>query len=192
YDLRKLVRDICNSYTYQMSTRPRDPENHEARNFSHAQGRRPRPEQMLDAIVKVTGNDVRFRNLPKGSRAVEVAGGKSGVYFLEVFGRPGRETVCTCERRNEPNLAQSLHLINGDTINNAIKGKGGLLDSLLAAETPPEQIIDRLYVAAVSRHPSEEEMNTMNAYVGAAENKREALEDVFWSMLNSKEFIFNH
>ncbi|MBX3179767.1 MAG: DUF1553 domain-containing protein [Candidatus Hydrogenedentes bacterium] len=192
YDLRKLVRDICNSYTYQMSTRPRDPDNHDARNFSHAQVRRLTSEQMLDAIVKVTGNDVKFRNLPKGSRAVQVAGGNSGVYFLEVFGRPSRETVCTCERRNEPNLAQSLHLINGDTIDSAIKGKGGLLDSLLAAETPPAEIIDRLYLAAVSRKPSEEEKNQLNAYVDAAENKREALEDVFWTMLNAKEFIFNH
>ncbi len=192
YDLRQLVRDICNSYTYQMSTQPREPENNDARNFSHAQVRRLTSEQMLDAIVKVTGNDVKFANLPKGARAVQVAGGNSGVYFLEVFGRPLRETVCTCERRGEPNLAQSLHLINGDTINGAIKGQGGLLDSLLAAETPPDQIIDKLYMAAVSRIPTEEEKVTLNTYVGNAENKREALEDVFWSMLNSKEFIFNH
>ena len=192
YDLRQLVRDICNSYTYQMSTHPREPENNDARNFSHAQVRRLTSEQMLDAIVKVTGNDVKFANLPKGARAVQVAGGNSGVYFLEVFGRPARETVCTCERRGEPNLAQSLHLINGDTINGAIKGQGGLLDTLLAAETPPDQIIDKLYVAAVSRIPTEAEKTELNAYVAASENKREALEDVFWSMLNSKEFIFNH
>ena len=192
YDLRMLVRDICNSYTYQMSTHPREPENHDARNFSHAQVRRLTSEQMLDAIVKVTGNDVKFRNLPKGSRAVQVAGGNSGVYFLEVFGRPVRETVCTCERRDEPNLAQSLHLINGSTIDSAIKGKGGTLDSLLAAETPPGEIIDTLYLAAVSRRPTEEEKAPLNAYVEAAENKREALEDVFWSVLNAKEFIFNH
>lgn len=192
YDLRSLVRDICNSYTYQMSTQPREPDNNDARNFSHARVRRLSSEQMLDAIVKVTGNDVKFANLPIGSRAVQVAGGASGVYFLDVFGRPPRETVCTCERRGEPNLAQSLHLINGDTINGAIKGQGGLLDSLLAAETPPEQIIDKLYMAAVSRPPTEEEKTNLNTYVGSAENKREALEDVFWSMLNSKEFIFNH
>jgi len=192
YDLRKLVRDICNSYTYQMSTHPREPENNDVRNFSHAQVRRLTSEQMLDAIVKVTGNDVKFRNLPKGSRAVQVAGGNSGVYFLEVFGRPVRETVCTCERRGEPNLAQSLHLINGSTIDGAIKGKGGTLDSLLAAETPPDQIIDRLYLAAVSRRPSEEEKGQLQAYVDAAEDKRAALEDVFWTVLNAKEFIFNH
>lgn len=192
YDLRRLVRDICTSYTYQMSTQPREPENNDARNFSHARVRRLTSEQMLDAIVKVTGTDVKFANLPLGSRAVQVAGGNSGVYFLEVFGRPLRETVCTCERRGEPNLAQSLHLINGDTINGAIKGQGGLLDKLLAAETPPDQIIDKLYMAAVSRTPTEEEKAQLNTYVGSAENKREALEDVFWSMLNSKEFVFNH
>ncbi len=192
YDLRMLVRDICNSYTYQMSTRPRDPNNNDARNFSHAQVRRLTSEQMLDAIVKVTGNDVKFANLPKGARAAQVAGGESGVYFLKVFGRPLRETVCTCERTGEPTLSQSLHLINGDTIDNAIKGKGGLLDSLLAAETPHDQIIDKLYLAAISRTPTEQEKTELNNYVAAAENKREALEDVFWSMLNSKEFIFQH
>jgi hypothetical protein len=147
---------------------------------------------MLDAIVKVTGNDVKFRNLPKGSRAVQVAGGNSGVYFLEVFGRPSRETVCTCERRNEPNLAQSLHLINGDTINNAIKSPGGALDELLKAEQPPEVIVEKLYLAALSRKPTEEEKATLVGYVNAAEDKRVALEDTFWSVLNSKEFIFNH
>ena len=123
---------------------------------------------------------------------MQVAGGNSWRLLPGSLGRPSRETVCTCERRNEPNLAQSLHLINGDTIDSAIKGKGGLLDSLLAAETPPAEIIDRLYLAAVSRKPSEEEKNQLNAYVDAAENKREALEDVFWTMLNAKEFIFNH
>ncbi len=192
YDLRKLVRDICTSYTYQMSTHPRDPGNNDARNFSHAQVRRLTSEQMLDAIVKVTGNDVKFANLPLGATASQVAGGESGVYFLKVFGRPMRETVCTCERTGDPNLSQSLHLINGDTIDNAIKGAGGLLDSLLAEEVPHDQIIDRLYLAAVSRTPTEEEKTTLNGYVEAAENKREALEDVFWSMLNSKEFIFQH
>lgn len=192
YDLRKLVRDICTSYTYQMSTQPRDPNNNDARNFSHARVRRMTSEQMLDAIVKVTGNDVKFNNLPKGARAAQVAGGNSGVYFLEVFGRPMRETVCTCERSGEPTLAQSLHLINGNTIDNAIKGKGGLLDSLLAEELPHDQIIDKLYIAAVSRTPTEKEKTELNAYVEKAENKREALEDVFWSMLNSKEFMFQH
>ncbi|MCF6287367.1 MAG: DUF1549 and DUF1553 domain-containing protein, partial [Candidatus Hydrogenedentes bacterium] len=192
YDLRKLVRDICTSYIYQMSTRPRDFDNSDARNFSHAQVRRLTSEQLLDGIVKVTGNDVKFKNLPKGARAMQVAGGNSGVYFLKVFGRPLRQTVSTTERRGEPNLAQSLHLINGNTIDNAIKGKGGLLDSLLAAETPHDQIIDRLYLAAISRAPLAEEKTALNAYVAAAENKREALEDVFWSVLNSKEFIFNH
>jgi hypothetical protein len=192
YDLRQLVRDICNSYTYQMSTIPRDAENNDPQNFSNARVRRLTSEQMLDAVVQVTGNDVKFRNLPKGARAVQVAGANSGVYFLQVFGRPARQTVSMLERRGDPTLAQALHLINGNTLDDAIKGKGGLLDSLLAAETPHDQIIDRLYMAAVSRPPNESEKTGLNDYVAAAENKREALEDVFWSVLNSKEFIFNH
>ncbi|MDX9971696.1 MAG: DUF1549 and DUF1553 domain-containing protein, partial [FCB group bacterium] len=98
YDLRQLVRDICTSYTYQMTTRPRDPNIMDGRNFSHALVRRMSAEQLLDSISLVTESKVKFPNLPVGARAAEVAGGDSGNYFLKLFGRPVRETVCTCER----------------------------------------------------------------------------------------------
>jgi len=192
YDLRQLVRDICNSYTYQMSTRPREPDIHDTRNFAFAQLRRMTAEQMLDAISTVTQSTVKFPNLPEGSRAVEVADGNSGVYFLEVFGRPSRDTVCTCERRNEPTLAQSLHLINGATINEAIKSPGGLLDQLLEEELDTGEVLDKIYLAALARPASEEEVQILGDYVASAEDRRAALEDAFWSVLNSKAFIFNH
>lgn len=192
YDLRQLVRDICNSYTYQMSTRPRDPEMSDDRNFAQARVRRLSSEQLLDAILCVTDTEVKFSGLPLGARPVEVAGGDSGNYFLKAFGRPTRETVSTRERVNDPTLAQSLHLVNGDTIDNAIKKEGGRLDTLLKEETPPAEIVDRLYLAALARKPSDEERQTLVSYIDQAEDKRAALEDAFWSVLNSKEFVFNH
>ncbi|MBI2424321.1 MAG: DUF1553 domain-containing protein [Candidatus Hydrogenedentes bacterium] len=192
YDLRKLVSDICNSYAYQMSTQPRDETVRDTRNFAYAQVRRLSAEQMLDAICQVTDSQVKFANLPLGARATQVADGKSGVYFLEVFGRPPRDTVCTCERRAEPTLAQSLHLINGNTLDTAIKSGEGRLNTLLAAETPTPQVIEELYLAAMSRPPTPEEAQHLEAYVASQPDRRLALEDTFWSILNSKEFVFNH
>jgi hypothetical protein len=192
YDLRRMVRDICNSYTYQMSTHPRDPAITDTKNFAFAQVRRLSAEQLLDAIGQVTNTKTKFPSLPLGARAAEVADGASGIYFLDVFGRPPRTSVCACDRKGEPTLAQSLHLINGSTVNAAIKQTGGLLDQLLTAQTPTNDILDTLYLAAVSRPPQEEERVQLAQYVDTATDRRAAMEDVFWTLLNSKEFMFNH
>lgn len=192
YDLRKLVRDITTSYTYQLSTQPRDPSVTDTRNFAFAQVRRMASETMLDAISRVTESQVKFPGLPLGASASQVAEGNSGVYFLSVFGRPSRNTVCTCERKDNPTLAQSLHLINGDTIDAAVKKPGGRLDKLFAANAPNDQMINEFYLAALSRKPSEEEFTQINDYVTKAADRRAALEDALWSLLNSKEFMFNH
>lgn len=192
YDLRRLVRDICTSYTYQMSTQPRDPNIKDDRNFSHALVRRLPAEFLLDAISQVTQSKVKFPSLPLGARAAEVADGISGNYFLTLFGRPNRDTVCACERRSEPTLAQVLHLVNGDTVQAALKAKEGRLEQLVTAETPIADAINELWIAAYSRPPTDTEKQQVETYVASAADKRLALEDTFWSVLNSKEFIFNH
>lgn len=192
YDLRGLVAQICNSYTYQMSTDPTDPANQDARNYSHSQIRRLPSEQLLDAIALVAQTDYKFANLPLGSRAIQVADGNSGNYFLSLFGRPPRDTVCACERRNEPTLGQALHLINGDTIQTAIQAPGGRLTRLKDTAVTPDQAIEEVYLAAYSRFPSETERAELNQYLQSAADRNLALEDIFWSVLNSKEFIFNH
>ncbi|MCC6697276.1 MAG: DUF1549 domain-containing protein [Candidatus Hydrogenedentes bacterium] len=192
YDLRTLVRDICTSYTYQMATQPRDPAIKDERNFSHALVRRLPAEQLLDAIGTVTVSKVKFPSLPLGARAAEVADGNSGNYFLGLFGRPARTTVCACERRSEPTLAQALHLINGDTVTAALKAPGGRLEKLAAPEVAPADAIRELWMAAYSRPPTPEEQAQVEPYLAGAADKRLALEDTFWSVLNSKEFVFNH
>ncbi|MBX7255081.1 MAG: DUF1549 and DUF1553 domain-containing protein [Candidatus Hydrogenedentes bacterium] len=192
YDLRKLVRDICTSYTYQMSTQPRDPSIKDERNFSHALVRRLPAEQLLDAVCNVTESKVKFPNLPLGARAAEVADGPSGNYFLTLFGRPARNTVSACERRSEATLAQVLHLVNGDTVTSALKAPGGRVERLSAADKPPADIVQELWLAAYSRTPTADEQEKFSAYITAATDKRAAVEDLFWSVLNSKEFVFNH
>lgn len=190
YDLRQLIRDICNSYTYQMSTQARVPGLRDERNFAHASLRRMPAEQLLDAVCHVTGAQIKFPNLPLGARAVQVADGNSGNYFLDVFGRPVRETACACERQNEPTLAQTLHLINGETLQQAIQTPGGRLEQLIEGETAPAAAVQELYLAALARLPGAEELEEIETYMAASGNGREALEDVFWTVLNSKEFIF--
>ncbi|MFA6244605.1 MAG: DUF1549 domain-containing protein [Candidatus Hydrogenedentales bacterium] len=192
YDLRKVVRDICTSYTYQMSTQPRDPSIKDERNFSHALVRRLPAEQLLDAVCSVTDSKVKFPNLPLGARAAEVADGPSGNYFLTLFGRPARNTVSACERRSEATLAQVLHLVNGDTVTAALKAPGGRVERLSVAEKPPVDIVQELWLAAYSRMPDAGEQEKFSAYIAAAPDKRAAVEDLFWSVTNSKEFVFNH
>ncbi|MCH8963848.1 MAG: DUF1553 domain-containing protein, partial [Planctomycetes bacterium] len=192
YDIRAIVRDICNSRTYQLATATNDTNAGDQRNFSHAMIRRLSAEQLLDAVSQVTGVPEKFAGLPLGARAMQVADAKSGSYFLTTFGRPPRVSPCTCERRNEATLSQALHLINGDTIWSKLRDGNGRLSKLLEAGTPPQQIIEQSYIATLSRPPTDTERQTALTYIAAAENPREGLEDILWALLNSQEFVFNH
>src|SRR4029450_104325 len=113
--------DICTSCTYQLSTRPNETNVSDTRNFSHAAIRRIRAEVMLDCISQVTETKDKFRGLPTGARAVQIADGRTGNYSLTTFGRASRETVCSCEVKMEPNLSQALHLLNGDTVEGKVR-----------------------------------------------------------------------
>lgn len=192
YDLRGLVRDVCNSYAYQQASAPRDPNIRDERNFAYAYMRRLPAEQLLDAVCQTTKTRVKFAALPLGARAMQVANGDSGNYFLDVFGRPKRESVCACERGNEPTLAQTLHLINGNTIQSAITQGGNVLEEQLAAETPNEALLENLYLAAYSRYPRDDEKESLMAFLSTEADRKELLEDLYWTVLNSKEFILNH
>ena len=191
YDIKQLVRDITASHTYQRSTRANETNATDMTNFSRAHPRRIRAEVLLDCITQVTGTIDDFRGLPPGARAVQIIDGNTSTYFLTTFGRSSRETVCSCEVVMEPNLSQALHLINGNTTNQKIKS-GRLVRNLLEAGKTPPQVIEHLYLAALSRKPTESELGHVMKLVEGAEKQNEALEDVFWALLNSKEFIFNH
>jgi len=112
-------------------------------------------------------------------------------YFLTTFGRATRETVCACEVRLEPTLSQSLHLLNGETTGNRIK-QGDLVGKMLAAKKTPEQILEEVYIRCMSRKPAADEIARLMALVNGEADKKKALEDAFWAVLNSREFMFNH
>jgi hypothetical protein len=191
YDFKRLVRDICNSHTYQRSTE-RNPSNEtDEKNFAHGNVRRIPAEMLLDCVVQVTQAAEKFPGLPLGSRAVQIADGARTNYFLTTFGRAPRDTVCACEAKTDPTLSQALHLLNGSTIGGKI-AQGGLIRKQLAEKKEPAAIIEALYIRSLSRKPTEQEMKSLLDVVAKSENPQAGLEDVFWAVLNSREFLFNH
>lgn len=191
YSLKALVRDVCNSRTYQRTTQRNESNVSDEWNFAHAQVRRIKAENLLDSISAVTETKDKFQGLPVGARAVQIADGISSTYFLTTFGRATRETVCSCEVKMEPTLSQALHLINGDTVNAKIQ-QGGLVPRLIATKKFPEERLMELYVRCLGRKPTREELDKLLPTMGEGANQARALDDIFWALLNSREFLFNH
>jgi len=194
YNFKKLVRDLCTSRTYQLTPKSNATNAEDTRNFAKGSIRRLRAEILLDAINQVTMRQDKFRGLPLGARAVEIVDGRTTTYFLTTFGRANRDTVCACEVKMEPNLSQALHLLNGDTVNSKIQG-GGLVASLMKENKSDAQIIEEFYWRALSRPPTQTEQTKLAEYFADAKTPAErasVLNDIFWAVLNSKEFIFNH
>ena len=190
YDFKKLVRDVCNSRTYQLSTQTNPSNEGDLRNFARAHLRRLRAEVLLDVITQVTETKNKFQGLPLGAKAIQIADGRVSNYFLTTFGRATRETVCSCEVVMEPSLSQALHLLNGDVTNTRI-GQGKVVSNLLKKEKKPEEVIVDLYLRCYSRMPTAAEKANLLASLDQ-EKPDDGLRDIFWALLNSKEFVFNH
>ena len=191
YDFKKLVRDICSSRTYQLATRANESNALDDRNFSRATIRRLPAEVLLDCLTQVTETKDKFNGLPRGAHAVEIADGTTTTFFLTTFGRATRETACSCEVKVEPNLSQALHLLNGTTVEGKIN-EGGLVKKLLKAGRTREQVIEELYLRCFGRSPAAEEQAKLLAFFKDGKTDEQVLNDLFWALLNSKEFLFNH
>ena len=153
--------------------------------------RRVPAETLLDCLSQVTNTKDKFAGLPLGARATQIADGRTSTYFLNAFGRATRETVCACESTTDPSLSQSLHMLNGSTTNSKIT-QGKVVPELISAEKKPEEVIESLYLRALSRMPTDDERQRLLALANEGENMQQGLEDVFWAVLNSREFLFNH
>jgi hypothetical protein len=189
FDIKKLARDICLSRTYQLSTQ-RNPTNEwDNRNFARQTVRRMRAEILLDCITQVTETTNRFTGLPLGGRAIHIPDGRTPNYFLTTFGRSTRNTACTCEVKVTPTLSQALHLLNGDTTTGKIT-QGKVIEKLLAAKKDPVAVAAELYLRCLGRAPTATETAKITKRLEAATDKKEALEDLFWALLNTNEFIF--
>ena len=194
YDFKKIVRDIVTSRTYQLSTQVNETNQLDHANFSRAYVRRVRSEVLFDIISQVTETTHlnKFKGLPQGARAVQIADGNTSTYFLKAFGRSTRDSVCSCEVQLEPNLSQALHLLNGPTTQGKIGQGKVVVNALKEQKLDVPSIVEQLYLRCVSRRPTADERTRIIQQINATENKQQALEDLFWALLNSKEFSFNH
>ncbi|HSU56498.1 MAG TPA: DUF1553 domain-containing protein, partial [Candidatus Dormibacteraeota bacterium] len=206
FDLKALMRSILESETYQRASEPLPANAADTRFYSHHYPRRLMAEVLHDAVVQVTGVPTEFTSdrsnipnavgekYPLGLRAVQLPDTQTDSYFLKTFGRPDREKTCECERTLEPSVTQVLHLANGDTLNKKLAAKSNRISKLLEQQAPNEKIVDELYLCALSRFPMPTEKQKMVATINSAADleKRAAVEDVFWAVLSSKEFLFDH
>lgn len=192
FDFRQLVRDICASQAYQRSSQALPENESDSRNYSHAVVRRLPAESLLDCISQVTGSPDKFRGLPLGARAVQIADGATSNYFLTSFGRSPRVTVADCEATTDPSLSQALHLLNGNSVHNKIVQGKLIAQWLNEDELTVDDVLQKIYIRCLTRTPSDQEKEQLRQTVAAAENDQQGLEDVFWAVLNSREFVFNH
>jgi hypothetical protein len=190
YDLRKLVRDICNSNAYQRSSAPNETNAQDNRNFARAKIRRIPAEALLDCLSEVTAAQEKFPGLPLGARAVQIADGGASTYFLTTFGRAPRTTACACEATTSPTLSQALHMLNGAAVTDKIL-QGKLVETMLDAGKTPAEVVEEIYLRCLARKPTAEESAELAALYGTAEKPVAELQDVFWAVLNSREFLFN-
>jgi hypothetical protein len=190
-DLRALMRAILTSRTYQLSSATRPGNETDARFYSHYYARRLPAEVLLDAICDATGVPERFDGYPVGVRAVQVPDPGSASYFLRAFGRSERVTACACERAGDVSLPNVLHLICGDTVTGKLNA-GGWLAGRLKEQPDDAKLLDELFLRAYSRQPTAAERAKVLAVLKDKDAPRDELfRDLFWALLNSKEFLFN-
>jgi len=194
FDLKDLVRTICKSSTYQLTSLPNDYNLKDKQNFSRYYPKRLSAEVLYDAFHQVTGSSQDYSGLPKGTTAMQLRDVSVAPYFLKVFGQPAADTACECERSMEANLAQSLHLLNSSEVQGKIAAGGGRAATYAADATrPDEEKLRELYRWVYSREPDAEELSIATAHLAKhTDNKQLAYEDIVWALVNTKEFLFNH
>lgn len=189
YDLKALVRVICTSNVYRLSSVPNEYNASDVQNFSRFLPRRLAAEVLLDAIDELTLSRTNFGGVPGGTRAVQLPDNQFDSYFLSVFGRPDNASACECERSGDATLAQSLHILNSKEILG--KCAQGRAPKLAADKRPHEAKLRELYVVAYGREPDAKELELLVRYIHGRPVPR-AYEDILWVVINSKEFMFNH
>jgi len=207
FDLKALMRAILQSETYQRSSIALPENTGDTRYYARYYPRRLKAEVMLDAASSATAVPTTFRvdkrnanrgigdSYPMGYRAMQLPDSNTASYFLKSFGRPDRVQTCECERTNEPSMAQALHITNGDTLNQKLSDKNNRITKLISSGKPDADVIEEAYLVCLSRLPTEKEKSGVLKVLTdtkTPEDKRVVLEDVFWGLMSSREFMFNH
>jgi hypothetical protein len=191
FDMRHLMRTITRSRVYQQSLKT-NRWNEGDSNFSHAEPRRLTAEQLLDSISAATGSPQKFEGVPVGFRAAQLpdtqvaAGG-----FLDLFGRPARQSPCECERTSQVSLGQALNLVNGPTIANALIAPEGRLARLMKQGVPNRQLVEEIYLATICRYPRPSELSQAYQHLAHSGSRTEGAQDLMWALINTPAFLFN-
>ena len=190
FDLKAFTKTLLMSRAYHLSSKSTAANAADEQNFSHAAVKPMPAEVLLDAVSQVTGAPEKFNGWPEGYRAIQVWDNRMPSYFFHIFGRPVRYSVCECERGTDPSIAQALHLMNSPEIGDKVRSRTGTARKLAASDKKPEAIIDELFLSALSRRPLDaERTKLLEAFKDS--DRRGAVEDVMWAILNSKEFLYN-
>ena len=192
FDMKQMVRLLVQSQTYQLSSEPTIHNQNDQQNFARYYGRRLPAEVAYDAVEMVTGFRSSFSNMSAEARAVDLPHERFGSYFLDTFDRPKRVSGCECERSTSATLSQVLLLSNSDEVEQKLQAANGRIARLISAKRSTYQIVEELYLATFSRYPSPQEVFTTAGYIDKDPDLRKGVEDVLWSLLNSREFLFNH
>lgn len=195
FDRRHLMKAILHSRTYQLSSIPNESNVRDTRHYSHYYARRLPAEVLLDALSQSTGVPDRFAGYPAGIRAVQVPDPAVKSYFLGLFGRSERLTACACERSGEVTLPQLLHISGGQTIPQKLRDADGRLRSLMNEKRSDRDLIDQVFLWTVCRLPNADERRHLDPLLTPgmdAAAREDAVRDLFWALLNTKEFAFNH
>jgi hypothetical protein len=195
FSLKHLIRTICKSRTYQLSAVPNDFNKHDKQAYARYYPRRMGAEVLFDAVSLVTQSPAAFGGLPQDkhapTRALMLPDESFASYFLDVFGRPQRISACECERVSEANLAQALHLLNSQEVQNKLSRAGGRADLLARDPRPDAEKVEELFLWAFARRPSSDHLRVALDHINRhAQDKKTAYENILWALINTKEFVF--
>ena len=192
FDLKAFTRTLLASRAYQLGSATaanRDDRQH----FSHARPKTMPAEVLLDAICQTTGVPEKFNGWPEGVRSIQVWDNRMPSYFFRIFGRPVRATVCECERSNEPSISQALYLLNSPEVNAKLGHRHGLARQWALSAKSDAEVIEEVYLNTLTRFPSPDELTLMQSALKATNTDRQqAIEDMLWAVMNTKEFLYNH
>jgi hypothetical protein len=192
FDLKYLMRTIMKSQVYALSAQPHSDNRADLQNYARHYPRRLSAQVLLDALCSATGVPEKFKEFPDAKRAVELPNESANSDFLDIFGRSKRETPCQCEARDDPNLPQVLYLLFSPELHEKLANSEGTVARLLKAEKTTPEIVEELFLLTVSRLPTADEMQQATAAIDAAPKRPQGVEDLLWTLLNSKEFLFSH
>ena len=195
YNIKHLIRLICNSYAYRLSVVSNETNGEDIQSFSRFYLRRLPAEVLLDAFSQVLEVPTSFPGgpgvFPAGTRAIELPDENVPVHFLDVFGRPARDSACECERVDDPALAQALELVNSSEIQRKLTAKKGYTQRLADNNKPHVENVREIFLKTFARLPRPQELKTAVEYLESEPDRAEVYRTLLWSLLATNEFLFN-